>query len=405
MATAAHLRIVAILIAATAEADVLVFRDGTSQQGRLIKWTTDAQVEWQGADDERPRVIQRQAIQSISLSGPKPVDVMPDEVVSAVVLTNDDVVAGKLVKVDDRSVSLVVDQGELLVIRRSFVRVIVPFLVANDTMYRGPRNLEEWIAHGQDRQLHMDGQTLVVRPGGSAVKNMPEGRDFRVQFNVSTKAFQSFQAGIGMVTHHGPPLIVMDVSEQHGMRILEYDGNRSVTIASISSAQFGNRTRGLFDLQVDGSSRSVQPWDLEFSKVQLMPLSGAISKKDEKRAAVTGADIVSMTNQDIMIGRLVSVQDNVATVAVGSTLLSFALDRIRALTMCPSTRERAPVRPGDVRLAFGELTRLTLNLERVDANMITGESAHFGRATFCVHAPVKVECNIHETASPGQTSQ
>jgi hypothetical protein len=360
--------------------------------------------------------------------------VVPDADKTAVLLTNDDLIIGKLVALDDKVLTLAVPYAKPIVIRRSTIKSIYARITSTGSMYYGPKPNDKWeryYPHGQPWRV--ENKKLVSVPGASIVNNIPIGSDFRIQFDVSWNQIPAFWIGVGRSDNpnQASPAIQVMINA-NSLQIIEtpqLGNNQSRFLGNVTAMDLQNKSQARIALVVSSAPKSLTLLinEIEVHKFELSAILPAKStgivfgslgapqieiqniavlsmvtdpdSKAPKQADSEKTDISIMSNNDTVPGDVLSIQNDLVTVKTSRGELNFPIDRIRAIALKPTGQERARLRPTDVRLWTDGFDHITLSLERIDAQGITGISENFGRVTFLRGAFNRIGFQIHDISN------
>jgi hypothetical protein len=421
-------------VPATEFHDVVHFRNGDRLHGRLYTLTAGAQLEWHAPYYNQLVRFPTETIDNIVFRRTDPALTMPDADKTALLLTNNDLLIGKLVALDNKTLTLAIPYGKPLTIRRTSIKSILPRMTTSGSFYFGPKPADKWEPYNPHSRLwRVEDKKLVSVPGGTAANKIPLGSDCSIQFDASWDQIPSFWIGLGLddkpdmiapsvqMIFNGPTLQIRETQR------LGNNQQRSNQIGNSTILNYPKQLQARFTLVFASASKSVSlliddaeavkanltaalptnaqgivfgtsgQSQMQIQNIKILNLVADPDPKAKKRAESEKSDLTVLANNDTIPGNILSIQNDLVTVNSPRGDLHFPIDRIRAISLNPNGQERARLRPTDIRLWTENSDLITFSLERIDAQAITGTSDNFGRVAFHRGAFNRIEFQIHDT--------
>jgi hypothetical protein len=121
----------------------------------------------------------------------------------------------------------------------------------------------------------------------------------------------------------------------------------------------------------------------------------------ETAAPATNGDAIYFVNHDRAAGKIESVQDGKARVALAGSVLEIPLERVTQMEFAGVKAAAEPSSPWEVRAHFPGGGSLSFELEKWDDKAVSGRSAMFGPLSFPSVAIRQVEFNLNRPKQDG----
>jgi hypothetical protein len=415
--------------------DLLEFLSGDRLRGELGA-VDPASVTWRHPAADEPLRFRSAALQAARLAPPHtaaPSDAEP----SLVHLTNDDVLAGRLLSLDAGTLVLDTWYAGPVSIRRAMVRRLVPNQKAQAVVYSGPDDLANWSVgeRGLPGAWKLRGDTLVCyqqTPIGREIEGWPERS--RIDFDVAWDNYPGFNIcfyadSLQIYNNNGYMLQVSGSSlyfrrqqRNKGATNLWNENLERFNQSRTRRASFSllvDRARAAFTLLVDGNV--VRQWTdstgfagegqgivlqpqamggMRFSNLRVAHWNGAVPEADNRPDPAQ--DHLDFINRDTVSGELLSIAEGKAKVKSSYGEVEVPLERISDITLAQQNLERARRNKQDVRAHFAGSSVVTFGLDRMDGDRLAGSSENFGEIAVPLPALRQVEFNLYtkRTAEP-----
>lgn len=420
----------------TPAADVLVFRNGDTLQGRLLGITPDTEVRWSHPDAKRPLEFAPGNIVQIKLTG-KPLPAAPSH--ALVRLTNGDELRGQIVSLDAEKLTLQTAYADVLTIQRPMLQTVLPQVGVAAALYRGPTDLTDWQRAQGDQSWMFRNGALYAAAGQSGMigRDMKLKDRSRIDFDLAWRTHPYLQISIGgdnPENFFGNAYLLQlsgnSVQLQRGRGRGGFNNLGGVTsldnLAARGKARISilvDKTKRTIAFLLDGavvkqwtdpgdfagqggcvmflsqgqgpmriSNLLVTEWDGEWND------SGTLTAKAE--------DLIRFNNNDKVSGQLKSISKGTITFVTAFATLEVPLERAAQIELASDRAERARRQAGDVRATFHEGGHVTLALEKLDETSLVGSSENFGKRTFSRAAFRELRLHIYdETAQPPKADE
>ena len=413
--------------------DVLKFKNADTLHGSLVSANPDDGVRWSREDAKGAisfTLANVSEVQFANVATPRPVG--PHAVAR---LTNGDSLSGELVALTEDALKLQTWYAGELTVKRPMIASLEPGLGTVSVLYSGPNALTEWQQKGGGGSGR--GWTLkkgaLVAAGGSG--GMTIGRDvklpdmasiecdvawmgyvnfymlfyaenfenyynsdcYALQISSGTIYLQRCQRNSGMnnvdqyvnvesLQRKNKAHIALKVNKQKKTVALFIDG--SMIKQWTDRADFTGKGTGIgFVTQGQPTRVSnivVSEWD---GKLDLD--TGGAAKPGEE-------DLVRLVNGDKLSGHLNTIANGQLNFVTSYAKLEIPLARVAEIVMAAKTAEKPRRQANDLRAFFADGGRLTLSLEKLNPDTLSGGSECFGKASFQRGAFQRLQFNIYD---------
>ncbi|NQU09376.1 hypothetical protein HQ590_01180 [bacterium] len=419
----------------TETSDLLRFKNGDVLHGSLVGMPSPDKILWQHPDTEPEITFAARHVVQVRLAGhgvPPPPGPL-----ATVQLTNDDELQGKVTALDAERLVLETWYAGPLTIKRTMVTSIGLETMLADTIYAGPTGMEGW-QHARQRSAawrYSKGAFYSTTQGGI-------GRDVglpdraRVEFDLAWRNFPQFM--LALYTGDFDQIL----SDGY---ILQWSGNtvylqraRNRDVNNLGGAinldDMQRRTKFHVTVLVDKPKKSVSllidgaltkqwvdPGDfagtgtglmlqsqgqgaLRFSNLRVSTWDGQL---DQPATAATprSEDVIRLVNNDKVSGRLESIANDKITFVTSYATLDIPLDRASIIQLAADKAERARRQAADIRAVFRRGGRVTLAVETLDGQSLSGTSENFGRQSFTRQAFRELQLNIYDETAAETTDE
>ncbi len=417
----------ALLLGAAAGAvagqDLLLFTDGSSLPGRLVRAEAGEGLTWDCPYASTTAVYRFEGIASVGLSpAPSP----PGAGEALVELTNGDVLRGRVAELDGERLVLERGNGRTVVDRR-MVRLVEPQHETSPYLYRGPDGLAGWTIRPEGpNSWKVLGDTLLS-PGGpdaSLARRLPPADAMAVQFDVTWKGPPGLQVRmwenakgwfelaiqpkrIYLCATYAPTATVPNTrrpgwstasrpfrmpSGRHRVTLLASRENLFTLLVDSQPVAIW-RPSASGPVTGDGL-RFVTPQPLELSRIRVYAhTDGALG---EGGAAPAGdRDIVTFVNGDAMPCDILGAGPEGIRCAIEGTEVQLAAERVLYLEFAAAARPE-PRRSGggDLRVHLEGGERITLVLHSLDGERLAGQADALGAVTLARDRIQRIEMNL-----------
>jgi hypothetical protein len=140
-----------------------------------------------------------------------------------------------------------------------------------------------------------------------------------------------------------------------------------------------------------------QQGNIKISEISVTEWSGAVENQADKAQKAKENDSILFVNKDTVTGKLKSIKDGKIIFETPFAPLTIPVDRISSITFGEAGYEKPRRNNGDVEVYFANNSgKLTMQLESLSKNKISGISENFDKANFDVVAFEKIVFNIYK---------
>jgi hypothetical protein len=358
-------------------------------------------------------------------------------------LTNGDSLPGRIVAMDAEILEIDTWYSGSVKINRRMVMNILPNLSMSNVLFEGPNELAEWTLypHGGNRPQwrYSEGALYSIQryPAGRIIAGLPEKYEVRFDaawrgqypqfsFIFSTADVQQ-SSDAYMLNVQASSISMTRTTRNTGgnnigtqINYSGFDGNSGKRSASF--AVLVDKAARSFTLLIDGSMagqwtdpgefagngngiafRSGSGSDLKISRIKVAHWDGRVPGAVGSSETASKEDQVRFVNNDKFSGRIVSIADGVVKFETSYATLDVPVNRVMEIVMASDGAERARRNRDDVRAAFVEKGILTLNLDRIEDDVLHGQSENFGKISVSLGVIKALELNIYRTKPSGDS--
>lgn len=413
--------------------DVLEFINRDRLHGLLVSVpSAEEGLNWKNDNVNGDVCFALRGISRIRLAGHGKADSMPHK--STILLSNDDILLGRIVSMDDSRTALDTAYSGKVTIGRGMIKSLVPNRSAVDVIYEGPNSLAEWTT----RSMRQPGQSWRHKNGAlQALQQHPIGRIIdqkipdmaRIEFNAAwngypsfyftfyTDNLQNYSGNCYMLQIGGASMYLQRYSRNSGSRNLGNVNYQAFNEGNIRNARFTilvDKEKKSFTLLIDGNM--VKQWsdvgdfagggngilfqpqsrgDLRISGIRITEWDGRIPTIGEESAEASEEDRIQFINGDKVSGKLKSIANNEMKFETSYATLEVPIERVLRIDMAAAKMERARRNKNDVRARFRGVGIVTVDLINLENGMLKGSSENFGEILLPINVCETIEFNIY----------
>jgi hypothetical protein len=418
--------------------DILQFINRDKLHGTLISLDPATYgLRWRHANAEKAIDFSLANMTEARLGARKTADHKPDT--AAILLSNDDLLRGKIVSMDNDKLVLDTWYAGKLAVKRTMLKKILTG-TKSSVVYEGPVSLAEWTVgrHGnqnawrfKDGALYEDMEASIARN----IENMPAMAD--MQFDAAWRggypgfSFYFFndnamqQANCYMLQISGGTAYLNRYERNSGSQSLGNAEVRRFANGRSTSARFNiltDKTKKTIVLLIDG--QIIRQWvdsnsfagrgnaimfypqqqtGLKISNIRIAEWDGAIPQSvSGSDTQETKDDLVKLVNGDKVSGHLKSITGENAKFETTYAAMDIPLEKMSEIAMATAGMERARRNKDDVRAVFFGKGAVTIRLVRMDKNTLTGSTENFGEVNMPLEAFSALQFNIYRE-QPAET--
>jgi hypothetical protein len=412
--------------------DVLGFVDGSALHGQLARMDLEHGLTWAQPEARNPIHFRPAHIDFIRFAHAQSVGMRPT---CHLWFANGDDLYGSITSLDNERLGLRTWFGGSMVIPRAAVRAITLLSPNYSVVYEGPYDSGGWVVvnHSPKSWTFRDGAFIGTGPG-TLGRELNLTNSTTVEFDLAWTGVFALEAGIycdatgrrevnggSCVVNLTPRQISLNQIQNMGMFLnmanapvpggegqsrmhvaIECDkaqGTVSVFINHLLAKtwkdfSFGGGTGVVFTQRNMLSSAT-----LKLSHLKISQWQGRC--EPEAAALATNTDAIYFINHDRAAGKIQSIQDGKARLALGGTVLDIPLERVTQMEFAAAKASTEPPSPWQVRAHFPGGGSLSFQLEKWDDMAVSGQSAIFGSLAFQPGSIREMEFNLNRSKEDG----
>ncbi len=411
---------------------MLRFFNGDVLHGRLLAATMNTGLRWGRTDARGVIEFTPGDVATVKLTE-LPTVGRPHQQ-TRVMLTNDDVVRGTIVSLDSESLVLDTWYAGSMTIRRAMVRSLQPSVAVATSVYEGPTAPDEWRVGEGERGWAFRNGALYANSSGAVGRDVKLPDRARIEFDVAWRNQPYFQVAVytdNLEALYGNCYVVQisgnSVYLQRSVR-----NNFQHMGGGVNIENWRRRVKAHITLLVDKPKKTfallvddelVKQWTdpnefagrgtgmvfysqgqgvMRFNNIVVTEWSGEWGNSEP--APVPAEDAIRFINNDKVSGQLKTIAKTQVTFVTPFATLDVPLERVAEIQFAGDHAERARRQAGDLRAVFQDGGSVTVALEKLDEQTMTGNSENFGQRTFARDAFRELVFNVYdERASATQT--
>ena len=350
---------------------------------------------------------------------------------TSVTLSNGDIVRGKLIDMNDESITLDVKYAKKLTIRKVMIQRI-DMGKASGTLYEGPNSKEEWSnLGGQKNFISFKNKTLTIKNPLLIAKGINDLPD-RIVLSFNYEWLDTYPSlSIGLFnTAAANPETCYQISIMNNQvafaRLLRNRGGdqgfgnsefpRSIKKRKMNVQIFADQKKRSFVIFIEG--KNIGQWNdpdstdklgkyfyfqnqsmsMKLSNIKISSWDGSLPSliAEDKEADAPEEDTVILTNGDKATGSLKKMVDDKASFVTAFAPMDIPLERISSIILGAKKMERARRNANDIRASFHEGGKITFDLVSMKNGSLSGKSENFGEISVPVEMLSEIEFNIYK---------
>ena len=410
--------------------DVLEFVDGSALYGQLARMDLEHGLTWAQPEARNPIHFRPDHVDFIRFAHAQSVSMSPT---CHLWFADGDDLYGSITSLDSERLGLRTWFGGSMVIPRAAVRAITLLSPNYSVEYEGPYDAGGWVVVNNSPKswTFHDGAFIGTGPG-TLGRELNLTNSCTVEFDVAWTGVFALEAGIycdatgrleinggSCVVNLTPRQISLNQIQNTGMFLnmanapvpgsegqsrmhvaIECDkaqGTVSVFINHLLAKTwkdfgFGSGTGVMFKQQLSSST-------LKLSHLKISQWEGRC--EPETAALATNIDAIYFINHDRAAGKIESIQDGKARLALGEKVLEIPLERVTQMEFAAAKASTEPPSPWQVRAHFPGGGSLSFQLEKWDDKAVAGQSAIFGSLAFQPRSIREMEFNLNRPKAEG----
>lgn len=351
---------------------------------------------------------------------------------AAVVLSNDDLLRGKIVSMNADALTLDTGYAGKVAVKRAMLKKLRMGVKSASVLYEGPHELSEWtLSRNYGKQVSWkfkEGALYAIRevPLAKTIAALPDMVEY--QFDVAWRGFPGFtftffndsmqqqQNGYSLQVSGGSIHMYRydrNMGSQH-LGNIEYQRFSSGQVRGATFTVLADRAKKTFVLLIDG--QMVRQWTdpaaaamtgkvmlfqpqqqsgIKLSNIRVSEWDGKIPQAGGAGDVEVKEDLIRFVNGDKVSGKLKTIGGVSVQFETSYAPMEIPMERISEITMGTSSLERARRNKEDVRAVFAGQGVVTLKLVKFEKGSLTGWSENFGDIILPVEAFRRLEFNIY----------
>jgi hypothetical protein len=417
--------------------DQLGFVDGSSLHGQLTGMDLEHGLTWTIPEASNPIHFRPAHIDFIRFAHALPVSVKPT---CHLWFANGDDLYGSITSLDNERLGLSTWFGGAMVIPRAAVRAVTLLSPHYSVIYEGPYDAGGWVVvnNSQKSWTFRDGSFIGAGPG-TLGRELNLTNSTTVEFDLAWTGAFALEAciycdptgrqeinGSSCVVNLTPRQISLNQFRNTGMMlnmagvpVPGEEGQSRMHVAIECDKQQGTvsvfinhllaKTWKDYAFEVGGTGvMFVQRYMLSSTTLKLSHLK--ISQwegrcEPETAISATNTDAIHFVNHDRAAGKIESIQDGKARLALGGTVLDIPLERVTQIEFAAAKASTETPSPWQVRAHFPGGGSVSFQLEKWDDKTVSGQSAIFGALAFQTSAIRELEFNLNHSKRDSVTAE
>lgn len=350
-----------------------------------------------------------------------------------------DTIRGRLVALDDDTITLETWYAGQLTLKRSMVQSLDIFGQA-PSFYNGPNGPEGWVAAGGDLDKYwtFKNRSMISKDRSGIARKIEIPEKAKITFTADWRSSPYFRillfSNDGSQDYPGTGYS-LNVNRTYLTLYRNVDNGRNNGVISESIRNLINAESAEFTIYLDRSKQGTNavyiddqeignwtgvddtvlngewihfipqnPTPMKFSNISVAQWDGQLPTKPEeakdadngvpKPAALPGQKI-HLANGDVIIGTVSTIDDGMAKLKTGFGDIGVPVRLMRSVAL-PEIEDQVRMETNDVRAWFHEGGYVTIKLKSLDEKTIKGYSQVWGDAEFDLNAFSRIEFNIWE---------
>jgi hypothetical protein len=418
--------------------DVLRFKNADTLHGVLVSANPDEGVRWSREDAKGAisfTLANVSEVQFASVAAPRVAAPRVGGPRAVARLTNGDSLNGEIVALTKDALKLQTWYGGELNIKRPMIASLEPGLGTISVLYAGPTALAEWQQRAGSRSGWSFKKGALVAAGGSG--GMTIGRDvklpdvasiecdvawmgyvnfymlfyaenfenyynsdcYALQVSSGTVYLQRCQRNAGM-NNVDQYVNVESLQRKNKAHIaLKVNKQKKTVALFIDGAMIKQWTdRADFTGKGTGIGFVTQGQPTRISNIVVTEWDGKLDIDTGSAAKPGEEDLVRLVNGDKLSGQLGTIANGQVNFSTSYAKLEIPIARVAEIVMAAKNAEKPRRQTNDLRAFFVDGGRLTIALDKLSPDTLSGGSENFGRASFQRGAFQRLQFNIYDEA-------
>lgn len=412
---------------ATKDGDLLRFKNGDMLHGTVLTVVPDGGVRWRHPDVKEPVVFDLANAVEMRLA-PRPPRTPRTQHRAVVELTNGDRLAGDIVSLNDKTLSLNTWYAGTLAIKRPVIQRVLFNAGSPEAVYAGPAGVENWVQEGNRNAWSFKKGALYGQSNGSIARDVKLPDVANIEFDLAWRGQLYFQFAfyiddLKQLYNAGGYMFQFNYANAYLQRSRPQRGFNNLG-SNVELTNFQRRTKTHLSVRVNKPKKTialfvdgtmVRQWTdpgefagkgtgiMFFSQgqAQLRVSNITVTEWDgrlDADATPTSSqeDLVRFANNDKVSGTLGGIANNEIAFATSFANMKIPVERVTQIEMASQKAEAARRQAADVRAYFLGGSRFTVALEKLDDQSLVGSSENCGRVTSALDAFSRIQFHIYE---------
>jgi hypothetical protein len=402
--------------------DMMVFKDGDTLRGNLVASDAKDGFVWKRPDILAPVVFNDLSnLRGVKLQ--KMAGNRGPEGQTRVRLTNDDLLYGKVLDLNEESLTMETWYAGKISVRRAMIRSLQPSGKLGTDIYTGPNNLTEWNRQGDWRMVRdrISGSGTLGRemklPDMASIKFdfIWQGRYLNYSLSFYTDDTKNYYGDCYM--------LMLQNNNIYLNRNQKNQGQNNLGQVTINELPANQKVR--FELLVNKKDRSftllindkmIRQWTdnqewagrgtgvviythdraatVSFGDIRISTWDGKVRTEAEVKAGKE--DSIQFINDDRISGGLVGITNGHVAFKTQYATLDIPLERVGIMTFNDELAERPRRNKSDIQVFYPDGEHLTLKLEKLADRRLQGASESLGEVSCTLDAFSGIKFNIYD---------
>jgi len=404
--------------------DILKFKNKDALHGKMISILPGKGILWNSRDVKQNILFLNQNVTKIELGNNIP---KTENYNASVLLTNDDILDGKLKSMDKKVLILETRYAGIIKIDSHMVKGIYPGEEISGLLYSGPNDMNGWekISNNKDGKISISEGVLSMNRYSGVGRDMKLTDLSKIDFKFEIAGNCQMQVLFyGDKARSNPKnCYVMYLSSGY-IYLQRYGKNgRSGNLGNVHCRAMRSG-KGRITIMTDKKKKTVtlmfngviiKKWidtafpgkgtfvsflnqsqgTLKIKEIEITEWNGKNQGKGNDEE-VTKEDTLIFINGDQVTGKLNQISQDIALFKTDYAELKIPLKRIKHIKTAVDNQHKAKRNAGDVRFSFINGNKLTLNLEKIENGKISGNSENFGKLLITLNVFKAIKLNIYD---------
>ncbi len=413
---------------AVKDGDTLRFRNTDTIHGTVLGVAPAVGLRWRHGDVKDSILFGLDNVAEIQLA-PRPPRASRAVHRTVVELTNGDRLAGDIVGLNEKTLTLNTWYAGQLILRRPALQRIAFVSAPREAAYVGPTGLEEWTrGEGQKSAWSFRKGALVSSRNGAIGRDVKLPDMANIEFDIGWQGQFYLHVGFGFdqvrqLYNSGGYMLQFNQSNVYLQRYRPQQGSNNLG-QNVEIPNFNRKTKAHLSIRVNKAKKSitlmvdgqvVRQWtepddwvskggflvflsqgqgSCRVSNISVTDWDGRLDS--DSVVGVETEDLVRLANNDKVSGTIQAITRDQILFATSFAEMKIPLERVSTVEFAGQKAEKARRQATDVRAVFLDGSNFTLGLEKLDETALVGSSENCGRVTGAIDAFRSIQFHIYE---------